>query len=152
MDEVGEVLAKFAPDLTRIFGSDLWVLKWGREVVTGAMQSKFPEGSYTLMDGTKTAASFKLVQMPGCCGICISTGAFVYEEYRGKGLGTLLNKLRIEMARQMGYGILMCTDVAKNKAQRKILTGNDWQDILYFTNPRTKNDIYVSVFDLTITE
>lgn len=96
----------------------------------------------------KVAATFALLPMPGCCGICISTGAYVCSDLRGRGLGTILNTIRIEIARYMGYTVLLCTDVESNKAQRAILAKNGWKDIYQFVNKRTKNTVNISVIDL----
>lgn len=111
--------------------------------------SKAPEGDYTIFNKKSGygVACFTLTQLPGCCGVLVSTGAWV--GYTGRGIGTLLNKLRIELAKNMGYGILMCTDLTDNIAQRRILEKNGWKDIYDFTNPRTGNHIAVSVYDIT---
>lgn len=93
-------------------------------------------------------SSWELVQMIHCCGICVSTSAMIYDKYRGMGLGTLLNKLRIHLAAEAGYGCLMCTDIDSNIPQRKILAKNGWKDVHSFTNPRTGNVIHISLIDL----
>jgi GNAT superfamily N-acetyltransferase len=93
-------------------------------------------------------SSFKLKMLPGCCGVCISTGSYVYPNFRGKGIGTLLNSFRIDVARCMRYGLLMCTDVVDNIPQRKLLNKNGWKEIVTFNNPQTKNNIAMHVIDL----
>lgn len=93
-------------------------------------------------------AHFHLSQLVWCCGICVSTGAYVYEEYRNKGLGSLLNELRQHIATELGYGLLLCTDKLSNTAQRKVLAKNNWQDVYTFTNPRTGNELVISVKEL----
>lgn len=109
---------------------------------------KLDVGKYELKFGTTTVASFQLYPMINCCGICVSTQAEVAPEYRGRGLGTLLNSLRIDIARYLGYGLLLCTDVDSNEYQRRILKKNGWKDIHTFLNPRTKNKIHISVIGL----
>jgi len=86
--------------------------------------------------------------MPGCCGIVISTGAFVYPPFRRKGVGSILNTFRIELAKTMGFGLMMCTDVLKNNPQQKILDKNNWERIHTFTNPRTNNLVGIHVVNL----
>jgi hypothetical protein len=93
-------------------------------------------------------ASFELHPMINCCGICVSTKAEVNFSYRRRGLGTLLNSLRIDIARYNGYGLLLCTDREKNEPQRKILEANGWRDIYKFVNPRTKNTVCITVINL----
>lgn len=86
-------------------------------------------------------ASWTLTPIPGCCGICVSTAALVRPDWRGKGLGKVLNRVRITQARIAGYGLLFCTDVLANEPQTKILIANGWKEIYRFINPRTKNTI-----------
>ena len=118
---------------------------------------KLDVGKYELLVGeigdvkgtkTRVAASFELHPMINCCGICVSTKAFVAEGFRRKGLGTLLNNLRIEIARLNGYGLLLCTDVESNEAQRKVLAKNGWKDVHDFVNPWTQNKVFISVVNL----
>lgn len=116
---------------------------------------KFPNSDYSVRRISKnehgwydTIAVFSLAQMPGCCGICISHGSFVYTDYRGKGIGSILNQLRQEIAREDGYTILMCTDVVGNEPQRKLLRRNKWRDILFLNNKRTDNEVALSIKEL----
>lgn len=98
---------------------------------------------------TENVAEWGLIQMIGCCGICVSTRSFVSYKYRNKGLGSILNEIRIIYAKCLGYGILMCTDIEQNTAQRKILAKNGWKDIFSFVNPRSSNTVFISVIELT---
>jgi len=87
-----------------------------------------------------TVSTFRLLQFPGCCGVALSTGAHVFPKFRKKGIGTLLNKLRIEIARANGYTLLVCTAV-DDGITSKILLRNGWAETIGFTNKRTKNHI-----------
>lgn len=112
---------------------------------------KLDVGKYTLYQvGSPMVpvASFELYPMINCCGICVSTKAEVRTNFQNKGLGTLLNSLRIDIARECGYGVLLCTDIESNTYQRNILKRNGWTDLLKFVNPRTKNVVYVSAINL----
>jgi hypothetical protein len=93
-------------------------------------------------------ALFSLVKLPGCCGVCVSYWATVLLQYRHKGLGKLLNNLRIHAARASGYTVMLCTDVTANIHQRQILAANGWHDIYTFTNRRSKNQVNISVVAL----
>lgn len=90
-------------------------------------------------------SSFKLIQMINCCGICVSTSVFVSDDYRNKGINTVLNNFRIDIAKELEYGILLCTDVSHNIAEVKTLNKNGWEHIYNFKNPRTDNKINISV-------
>lgn len=94
--------------------------------------------------GTFQITNFVLVQLPGCCGVCVSTGAYVFEPYRRKGVNILMNKLRQDLAREFGYTVLLCTDVDPNTPERHTLKTCGWHDILQFTNRRTGNVVNVS--------
>lgn len=93
-------------------------------------------------------AYFKVEALTGCCGIQLSTGAYVANTYRGRGLGTLLNTIRIKAAKRAGYGILLCTDRKHNAPQAKILKKNGWEEIATFENPRTHNIINIHIHRL----
>jgi hypothetical protein len=95
-----------------------------------------------------TISKFSLLEMPGCCGICISTGAYIDSKYRNMGINTILNSLRIKIAKELGYTVLLCTDVATNVYQKKVLQKNGWQDIFRFRNRRTNNLVDISVVHL----
>lgn len=96
-----------------------------------------------------TISYFTLIELPGCCGICISTGTQVYNKYRNKGVNTLLNNFRIDVAKQLGYDLLLCTDVSNNTHQLKTLDKNNWEHIYNFNNPRTGNNLNISIKNLT---
>lgn len=103
-------------------------------------------GHYRLdIDGYQYAAEWKLYQMPHCCAICVSCNAEVAKPFRGKRLGTLLNNLRKELSTHLGYSLLLCTDIAQNEHQRKLLATNGWRDIYSVVNRRTGNHVYISV-------
>lgn len=106
------------------------------------------DGAPNYYNRNNTIASFSLASMVNCCGICVSTEARVVEAWQRKGLGTLLNAIRIDWARVLGYGLLLCTDIASNTPQRRVLAKNGWQDIHTFRNPRTGNDVVLSVINL----
>jgi hypothetical protein len=94
-------------------------------------------------------ARWQLVQMPGCCGVCISTDAMVMSDYRRKGLGSFMNEIRCELAKLMGYGRIVCTVQDSNEHQLKILRGNGWSDATpWFRNPKTGNTIVTFHRDL----
>jgi hypothetical protein len=85
-------------------------------------------------------AYFRLVEMTGCCGVVISTGARTEEKFQRRGIGTALNKFRIAIAKAIGYTTMICTAVDDGVTE-KILTKNGWQKILSFKNRRTNHPI-----------
>ena len=93
-------------------------------------------------------ASMRLYQLPGCCGVAVSSGSTVVEKYRRKGLNTILNKFRMELAKHMGYTVLLCSDLHSNEASKKTLAKNGWKDIYQFKNKRTNNVIDIAAINL----
>lgn len=155
MDKTDLLIAKTKESLTAVLGTSHFDLF--NKTTRSSYCEKLDVGQYELLVGeigdvkgakTKVAASFELHPMINCCGICVSTKAFVAEGFRRKGLGAMLNSLRIEIARLNGYGLLLCTDVESNEAQRKVLAKNGWKDVHDFVNPRTQNKVFISVVNL----
>jgi len=144
------IIEKIHQQITTILGTKEWDLKV-KETHT-SFSEKLNTGTYELLlygpAVPATIASFQLVPMINCCGICVSTQASVNINYQHRGLGTLLNQTRIDIARYLGYGLLLCTDVENNLPQRKILEANGWKDVYKFINPRTKRNIFISVINL----
>jgi hypothetical protein len=93
-------------------------------------------------------STFKLYRMPHCCGIVVSCNANVRETYRHKRVGTVLNNLRQDIARMLGYTVMLCTDIAQNEHQRRLLKTNGWKDVLDFKNRRTGNTVILSYIGL----
>ena len=103
---------------------------------------------FKVLNKDKIISQFKLIQMTGCCGICISTGTYVNPDFRGKGVNIILNNFRIDIAKHLGYGLLMCTDLKSNTPQMKTLDKNGWKHIHEFKNPRTGNILNVTIKEL----
>lgn len=96
-------------------------------------------------------AKFSLQQLPGCCGVVVSYHAATFGGYMHKGLGKFLNHMRLEWARAMGYGVVLCTDITNVTSptwEQSILTKNGWKELYKFKNPRTTNNITMSVINL----
>lgn len=102
---------------------------------------RYGQDGYYIRIEDEIAAQFFLSTLHGCCGVCVSYCANVSFKYRGSGLGKLLNEIRIEMARQMQYGLLICTDVTTNVAQTKILDSVGWAKATDFLNPKTVHTV-----------
>lgn len=134
--------------LNKVLGCEEWRLTNTTHKVE--YNEKLTMGEYLLrLDKDKgVIASFKLYPMINCCGIAVSTQAHVVEFWRNKGLGTVLNQVRQDIARADGYSLLLCTDVGSNTYQRKILAHNGWRDLTSFINRRTKNEVFVSAINL----
>lgn len=105
---------------------------------------------FTLNDGKneRQISTWRLYQMPHCCAYIVSCNVTVESRFRNKRVGTVLNQLRQDIGRLLGYSAILCTDVKQNKYQRKLLKNNGWKDIHEIKNKRTSNTVYLSVIDL----
>lgn len=103
---------------------------------------------YSKVDRETPIATFSLTQLPACCGVCVGNSAATYDPFRNKGLGTLLNKMRIDMATEAGFGIMLATDISHNTPNVKIFDKNGWKKIYEFANPRTANVVDIRVIQL----
>lgn len=149
---------KYRNQIEAILGTADWDIVLKEDACS--FSEKFDSGTYSLrlgknvkaddknVDLSSIVAGFQLIPMINCCGILVSSGAYVRPSVANKGLGTVLNSLRIDIARELGYGVLLCTDIESNLPQRKILARNGWKDIFKFVNPRTRNTILISVINL----
>lgn len=89
---------------------------------------------FDLRSGSDHIASFELALMPGCPNICISYGAWVSNEFRGRGIGTYLHDLRQQIAKYWGCQLMLATDDRDNAHQSKILKRKRWKTLLEFDN------------------
>ena len=102
---------------------------------------------YKVKDAAKgaTVTSWGLYQFPSCCALCVSTLANVVPEFRNSGINKLSNQLRQKIAAHEGYAALICTDVMDNTPERRTLVSEDFVDIFQVHNPRTGNEVMISV-------
>jgi len=107
-----------------------------------------PPRRYVLMRRTDEVSSWRMVEFPGCCAFCISTGVYVNTAFRKRGVNRIANELRQWIAREFGYTALICTDVETNIPERKTLQANGWKDVLRVTNRRTQRVVNLSVKEL----
>ncbi len=91
---------------------------------------------------------FSLCEFPGCCAFIVSTGAYVYDAYRKKGVNKLTNEFRQAIGRYLGYTAIICTDVEDNVGERLTLKANGWRDIYGEQNKRTGNFVNISIKEL----
>ena len=75
-------------------------------------------------------SKFELVQMSGCCGICISTGTYVSPDFRGKGINIILKQanrgIRKDKFSAFEYGLYYLKLEEDKKKKRKKFNAADW--------------------------
>lgn len=100
-------------------------------------------GFYEVYQGTNRISTFRLYELHPRCAFMV-----VEEDFRNKRIGTVLNNLRQDVGRLLGYSAILCTDIDRNIHQRKLLATNGWKDVHTLINKRTGNRIYLSVIDI----
>ena len=83
--------------------------------------------------------SWEMSQLPGCCMYLTCFHMYITDKYRGKGLGTLLQSMKEEIARYLGYTFLICTVTDNNESQKKVLEKTGWKMIHQEENKRSCN-------------
>lgn len=126
-------------------------VRLSQEELYQIQHTSYLDCQYDKVDGGEydyQIARFYLTELPGCCGVCVSFGAYIAISFRKKGLGTLLNKVRQHIAYEYGYTCFLCTDIDTNEPQKKILSAEGFDTVFDFTNARTGNRVNISCLDL----
>ena len=80
--------------------------------------------------------------LPGCCGVVVSHGLYLKEEYRGMKLSGPMQELREAVARKLGYSAMLATVVTNNFAEVISSAKHGWKLGPTFKNKeRTGNEI-----------
>ncbi len=91
---------------------------------------------------------FEFNRFPGCAQIIVSNHAYVKPEERGKGYGSEQQRIKLDMAAQLGYNCIICTVDSKNIVEKFILNKNSWKHVHTFRNTETLKDIEIWVRDI----
>jgi len=139
------ITKKFAPELASIIGCS------EEQIAIVITPHKISSNHYSIAallrngEAIERIALGNIVGMTGCCGACISTASYVYDKYRNRGIGSIMNRVRAEVAREFGYTVMICTDVIDNYPQQQVLKKNGWVHIASFVNNRTGHDIGIHI-------
>jgi hypothetical protein len=87
------------------------------------------------------AAHFELSALPGCGGILVSHNSWVGYEYRGTGIGSLMQDMKRWVAEQIEVRKLIATVVQGNNPEEQLLLKHGWTRGLPFWNPHTSNHV-----------
>lgn len=110
-----------------------------KENLTLVLDTSYNQVVYRLKHSGEEIACFSLHTLHGCCGVCVSYHSVIRFSYRGIGLGNILCKLRVEIAKRARYGLMICTVVEDNVPQKKIMETCNFSKAVSFVNPKTKN-------------
>jgi hypothetical protein len=87
-------------------------------------------------------------EMPGCCGIAITTAQFQNVSTRGQGYGQLNHLFYLQDMKRRGYTLAMCTNRDDNHIMAHILEKFGWENIKSFVNNRTGNRVSIWIRSL----
>lgn len=89
-------------------------------------------------------SNFRMIEFPGCCAFCVSTGTWVDPRWRGKKVAYILQEIKEDLARIGGYAGIFATIVKGNPAQERVLPKSGFSLVGEATglkNPKTTNEI-----------
>jgi Acetyltransferases, including N-acetylases of ribosomal proteins len=92
---------------------------------------------------------YELNPFPGSNQIVVSNHAFIYPKLRGQGYGSRQHRARLNMARNLGYDVIMCTVREDNAIERHILFKFGWNNVLVFNSTETGHKLCVYTRKLT---
>lgn len=81
-----------------------------------------------------------LSSLQGCDQICVSHSTFLIGK-KGLGSGSKAHEDRLLKMKELGYDSALCTVVASNKAQVKIMEKFGWKLAGSFTSSKTENTV-----------
>ncbi len=110
-----------------------------QQAIKVTSKEQTPLGSVVYQEEPKW--SFKMSDLPGCCGILVSFNTAIAATARGKGLGHALQVLKEHIARRLYYGLMLATIVASNEPEKRVLQDSGWGQIDEFINPKTGHKV-----------
>jgi GNAT superfamily N-acetyltransferase len=88
-------------------------------------------------------ASFGILPMPGCSGVCIFHHVRVEEDFRNIGIGTALLGIRTHAVKNVGFAVALATVQETNTIERTILESAGWVPDAQFQNPNTQHVVFL---------
>lgn len=89
---------------------------------------KDKNANYVLETPTVRICSFALSPLPGNHHITVSHNVYTMPDHRNKGIGNLMNLIRIEMCEEAGTQLLATVSYS-NDTQGKIMQKNGWKPV-----------------------
>lgn len=86
--------------------------------------------------------NFQLTHLRGCGGVLVSHNSWVQHGEQGRGLGTLMQEMKMWIARLLEVGQLLATVVVGNKVEEGMLEKHGWVKVGQpFRNAHTENTV-----------
>lgn len=81
-------------------------------------------------------AAFEIDSLPSQCQVAICHGFFVAPTARGKGIAHQAKKAQAEILKGLAYDYAICTVMADNQAQKRVLEKAGWKRLDGFNSGR----------------
>lgn len=89
-----------------------------------------------------------LAPMPGCCGVVISYNTFLNKDSRHSGLSDPFRKLKENLAKHLGYTLMIATTQASNVPAAGNFIKSKYNVVKTFVNKRTNNLLWLGIKEL----
>jgi hypothetical protein len=126
----------------------LSVMQLSQVRVTFDLVREYKDWDGKLREYARAISRFHLMQLPGCCGVCLSYHADSSAN-RGIGIGKIMLALREQIAYADGFALLLNTYTADNDAQVAVLKRFGYNVGAEFRNLRTDRMVRVGYKVLT---
>lgn len=123
--------------------------KWDRDVIVS--RQGMTNKTFSIKETARSydITTFKMTQLPGCCGFVISYEAYVYSSgHRKLGVNTIAYALRKEIAKYAGYTAMISTSVPKYFQSHRAPEKNNAKTVWEIVNKRTSNQVVMQIVNL----
>lgn len=87
--------------------------------------------------------AFEIDSLPSQCQVAICHGFYIKPDSRGKGKANELKQYQNACVQELGYNYAICTVVANNYAQKRVLANNGWAKLTEFYSERQDEDVEI---------
>lgn len=88
-------------------------------------------------------SAFEIDSLPSQCQVAICHGFFVKPESRGQGLAHLAKMEQARLLKDLAYDYAICTVMASNQAQKRVLEKAGWAHLTEFYSARQDEQIEI---------
>ena len=134
---VDEALEEFRQEIEEKAGGKIeWAVS---DSEVGTVRVRIKRNNLTI-----ELSKWTMYELPGNCGVAISSDIWINPEYRRRGLNHVFNKVRQRMAQLADYGALIATTIADTESVRPenaTLRRREFTAEEEFCNPNTGNKV-----------
>ncbi len=87
--------------------------------------------------------AFEIDSLPSQCQVAICHGFYIKPDSRGQGLAHALKQYQNACIQALGYNYAICTVVANNYAQKRVLANKGWVKLTEFYSERQDEDVEI---------